>query len=248
MQRPEPAPSWADLIHSTKRAVTDTSLQAEVRRIARDIQREGLSGGLDGAVLIDALSEVLACFSVYRTYLPEGREYLLAALGQARKRRPDLGPALDVLGPALGTEAGTAAELSEAAPRFQQTSGMVMAKGVEDSAFYRYSRLTSLNEVGGDPSQWSLAPDEVHALFAARQRHWPHTLTALSTHDTKRSEGVRARVAVLAEVPQEWAALVSGVQARAQGTGADPQDGSLLNLLLQAVVGAWPVSLSLIHI
>ncbi|WP_189642817.1 malto-oligosyltrehalose synthase [Deinococcus piscis] len=234
------APDWHDLIHDTKRAVTDTTLHAEVQRLARSAEQEGLT--LDHALTVDALSEVLACFGVYRSYLPQGREYLAAALAEAARRRPDLELALRELGPLLGLEAKWAQDLGETAQRFQQTSGMVMAKGVEDSAFYRYTRLTSLNEVGGDPSQFALTPEQAHEAFARREREWPHGLTALSTHDTKRSEGVRARIAVLAELPQEWAELVRAVQQDLRGTGADVQDGPLLNLVLQAVVGAWPLS------
>ena len=97
---------------------------------------------------------------------------------------------------------------SDAAKRFQQTSGMVMAKGVEDCAFYRWSRLTSLNEVGGDPSVFAVAPDAFHDAMTTRQADWPHAMTAGSTHDTKRGEDVRARIAVLAELPDRWAAAL----------------------------------------
>ena len=102
---------------------------------------------------------------------------------------------LDALEPVLGDPD------QPAALRFQQTSGMVMAKGVEDCAFYRSSRLTSLNEVGGDPSVFSITPGEFHEAMAVRQREWPHAMTTLSTHDTKRGEDVRARITVLAELP-----------------------------------------------
>ncbi|WP_261665102.1 malto-oligosyltrehalose synthase [Deinococcus sp. Marseille-Q6407] len=231
---------WHDLIHTTKRAVTDTTLHAEVQRLARSAEQEGLA--LSHAVAVDALSEVLACFGVYRSYLPQGRDYLAAALAEAARRRPDLSAALEQLEPLLGLNAQSPEDLSETARRFQQTSGMVMAKGVEDSAFYRYTRLTSLTEVGGDPSQFALTPQEAHAAFARRGREWPHGLTALSTHDTKRSEGVRARIQVLAEMPQEWAELVQAVEQDLRGSDTDLQDGPLLNLVLQALVGAWPVS------
>ena len=233
---------WHDLIHDTKRAVTDTTLHAEVQRLAREIEGEGRAADLSHETLVDALSEVLACFSVYRSYLPQGAEYLQEALAEAARRRPDLSAALTALGPVLGLGVQSAGELSAAARRFQQTSGMVMAKGVEDSAFYRFSRLTSLTEVGGDPAQFALTPAEAHALFARRQQEWPHGLTALSTHDTKRSEGVRARISVLAEIPDEWSELVLDLQEKLRGTEADIADGPFLNLVLQAVVGTWPVS------
>ncbi|MFC6592660.1 hypothetical protein ACFP81_12095 [Deinococcus lacus] len=227
---------WQELAHAAKRNVAETALRAEVTRLAR-------SAGLPWPqeVVADALAEVLACFGVYRTYLPQGRHHLVAALQQAGQRRPDLGEVLQALGPVLGVDVEAAEQLSETALRFQQTSGMVMAKGVEDSAFYRFTRLTSLNEVGGDPSQFALTPQQVHAAFAQRQREWPQSLTALSTHDTKRSETVRARITVLSEDPQGWAELVGEVQ-RGLGDLAPLRDGPLLNLLLQALVGAWPLS------
>jgi (1->4)-alpha-D-glucan 1-alpha-D-glucosylmutase len=119
---------------------------------------------------------------------------------------------------------------------------MVMAKGVEDCAFYRYPRLTSLNEVGGDPSVFSVTVAEVHEAMAARQRDWPHAMTALSTHDTKRSEDVRARIAVLAEAPGLWErTLVTLLDA------APLPDQGFGNLLWQAAYGAWPISRDRLH-
>ncbi len=121
-----------------------------------------------------------------------------------------------------------------AALRFQQTSGMVMAKGVEDCAFYRYPRLTSLTEVGGDPSEFSLPVAEFHEAMASRQRDWPHAMTCTTTHDTKRGEDVRARIAVLAEVPEVWAAAFDRLQSL-----APVPDPAFASLLWQAVLGAW---------
>ena len=121
--------------------------------------------------------------------------------------------------------------------RFQQTSGMVMAKGVEDCSFYRWSRLTSLNEVGADPSVFSVTAEEWHDAMAARQRDWPHAMTALSTHDTKRGEDVRARITALAEVPDVWAAALDRLLDLVPLP--DPGFG---NLLWQAIVGAWPAT------
>ena len=121
--------------------------------------------------------------------------------------------------------------------RFQQTSGMVMAKGVEDCSFYRWSRLTSLNEVGADPSVFSVTADEWHAAMATRQREWPHAMTALSTHDTKRGEDVRARITALAEVPDTWERALDRLLDLVPLP--DPGFG---NLLWQAIVGAWPAA------
>ena len=121
----------------------------------------------------------------------------------ATRRRPDL----------TVTIAELAARLSdpgdELAIRFQQYTGAVLAKGVEDTAFYRYSRFTALNEVGGDPGRFGLPVDEFHAACEARQARLPAGMTTLSTHDTKRAEDVRARLALLSEIPDEWAAAVA---------------------------------------
>jgi (1->4)-alpha-D-glucan 1-alpha-D-glucosylmutase len=228
---------WAELIHGTKREVVDGILHSEVRRITRELRRV-LSSAPETAFaeVADAVGELLACFPVYRSYLPEGREHLDQAFALARRHRPDLAATYDALLPVLSDP--TAAP----ALRFQQTSGMVMAKGVEDCAFYRWSLLTSLTEVGGDPSVFAVSPEEFHEEMALRQRDWPDAMTCLSTHDTKRGEDVRARITVLAEVPDLWAetleALLEAVPL------PDPGFGSLL---WQAVLGAWPASRERLH-
>ena len=232
---------WATMTHDLKRQVADTILHSEVRRITREIRRlPAVAGTADAAgsfsAVEDAVAELLACFGVYRSYLPEGREHLDEAFARARVRRPDLEATYDLLLPVLGDE------WTAPARRFQQTSGMVMAKGVEDCAFYRTSRLTSLNEVGGDPSHFSVGVDEFHRAMTARQRHWPHAMTTLSTHDTKRGEDVRARIGVLAEIPDEWATTLRAVLARTQ-----PPDPGFASLLLQAALGAWPLSRERLH-
>ena len=161
---------WHALVHDNKRHVADGILRSEVLRIGRELRVALTDAPADTE---DAVAELLACFPVYRSYLPEGREHLERALAAARPHRPDLAATLDVLAPVLGDP--------EAAPalRFQQTSGMVMAKGVEDTSFYRWSRLTSLNEVGGDPSVFAVDVDDFHDAMAARQRDWPAAMTTL---------------------------------------------------------------------
>ena len=234
---------WERMIHGTKRAVTDGSLHAEVERLAREASVEPALEGVSHETLVDALSEVLSCFGVYRTYLPWGSEHLAEALEASQGSRPELAEVLTALGPVLGLGVEDESELTPAARRFQQTSGMVMAKGVEDSAFYRYSRLTSLTEVGGDPSSFSLSAQEAHDEFARRHRDEPLAMTTLSTHDTKRSESVRARISVLAEIGEEWAVALASVERDAQARGVGPlADRTLVNLVLQAMVGAWPIS------
>src|SRR5207253_2497481 len=131
---------------------------------------------------------------------------------------------------------------SEVATRFQQTCGPVMAKGVEDTAFYRWSRLVSLNEVGGEPGSVGVSTAEFHDFAGWLARDWPGTMTTLSTHDTKRGEDVRARLAVLAERAAEWAAEVAVWHERAtELSGGHLPEPDMEYLLWQTVVGAWPV-------
>ncbi len=228
---------WEALVLERKRDVADHALRSETNRIVRELAGSpGFEAGVGAASstteeLQDAVAELLACFAVYRSYLPAGRDHLDDALARARRTRPDLAPVLDTLEPVLGDPA------QPAALRFQQTSGMVMAKGVEDCAFYRSSRLTSLNEVGADPGVFSITPTEFHEAMAVRQREWPHAMTTLSTHDTKRGEDVRARITVLAELPEVWAEALDELLALVPLP--DPGFGALL---WQAVLGAWPAT------
>ena len=225
----EPGHGWDDLIHTTKRMIADTIQVAEIRRLVRCLPHP-----IDGAE--DALAEILACFPVYRSYLPAGREQLDRALAAARARRPDLAAAIAALEPVLADPA------QEAAQRFQQTTGPVMAKGVEDTAFYRFTRLGSLTEVGGDPAVFSLPVETFHEEQMHRQSAWPAAMTALSTHDTKRGEDVRARLDVLAEIPDRWAEVLGELRAIAS-TGHGPFD----SLLWQAIIGAWPAASDRLH-
>ncbi len=218
---------WQRMVHDNKRAVADGILHSEVLRITREVTVY-LGGQADEDAVADAIGELLACFPVYRSYLPEGRHHLDQAFFAARTSRPDLGATLDLVEPVLNDEWG------QPARRFQQTSGMVMAKGVEDCSFYQWSRLTSLNEVGGDPSVFTLAVDGFHDAMTVRQRDWPDSMTTLSTHDTKRGEDVRARITALAEDPAGWEAALDELLRLAPVP--DPGFGSLL---WQAVLGAW---------
>jgi (1->4)-alpha-D-glucan 1-alpha-D-glucosylmutase len=208
--------------HAARLEVARTVLAAEVSRIARE---------LDPPASTDAVAELLCAFPVYRSYLPEGRDSLDTALTVARIRRPDLADQL------AGLHAAMLADPHGAlATRIQQTSGMVMAKGVEDTTYYRWNRFVALNEVGGDPSRFGVSAPEFHAAMADREAGSPATMTTLSTHDTKRSEDVRARLAVLAEIPAEWTGVLRWWAA------AHPlPDRSLELLAWQCLVGAWPI-------
>jgi (1->4)-alpha-D-glucan 1-alpha-D-glucosylmutase len=227
------AVDYAQLVHDCKREVTDGMLGSEVARLVRVI---GPLPGVDAGQQTEALAELLATFPVYRSYLPDGREHLDATVAAVRKRRPDLAAAVDALHPVL-SQAGT-----EAATRFEQTSGPVMAKGVEDSAYYRWSRFVALNEVGGDPARFGSTVAEFHEAQQRRLERRPQAMTTLSTHDTKRSEDVRARLAVLAEIPTEWARLVRWLMSR-----HPLPDRPLAHLVWQNLVGAWPLSRERAH-
>lgn len=228
-----PAQAWGDLIHDTKRMIADTIQRSEIARLVRCLPEQAALADSDAA---DALAEILACFPVYRSYLPAGREALDEALAEASVRRPDLAEAIGALSPFL------ADPTLEVARRFQQTTGPVMAKGVEDTAFYRATRLGTLTEVGGDPSVFSLTLEGFHEAFARRQAQRPTSMTSLSTHDTKRGEDVRARLSVLAEIPHRWAAALEELRAVAS-TGHGPFD----SLLWQAIIGSWPATPERLH-
>jgi (1->4)-alpha-D-glucan 1-alpha-D-glucosylmutase len=223
--------------HSARREVADTILAAEVRRIAAlvPVPEAAPSTEEEPGAAADrvrtAVAELLCGYPVYRSYLPEGREALETAVAVARTHRPDLADVLVAIRDAM-----LADPTGLLATRVQQTSGMVMAKGVEDTAFYRWNRFVALNEVGGDPSRFGVTPQEFHRAMAAREASWPATMTTLSTHDAKRSEDVRARLAVLAEIPGEWAGRMR------RWAAAHPlPDRSLELLAWQNLVGAWPI-------
>ena len=180
----------------------------------------------------DAVAELLCSFPVYRSYLPEGRASLDRAVDTAATARPELAEIVRTI------HAGMLAEPDGALTRrVEQTSGMVTAKGVEDTTFYRWNRFVALNEVGGAPDRFGVAPAEFHARAAARDAATPATMTTLSTHDTKRSEDVRARLAVLSELTAEWGAFLRTASAR------HPLPSPSLELLAwQSVLGAWPIT------
>jgi (1->4)-alpha-D-glucan 1-alpha-D-glucosylmutase len=223
----EPA-DYGDMIRGTKRRITDGILHSEILRLARLVPADA---GLPADATADAIAEIIAAFPVYRTYLPEAADVLKEACELAARRRPELDQAIQALQPLL---LDTDLELAR---RFQQTSGMVMAKGVEDTAFFRYNRLGTLTEVGADPTEFSVEPDEFHGRMARRQAELPLSMTTLSTHDTKRSEDTRARISVISEVAGEWERALNRLREL-----APLPDGPLSALLWQAIAGAWPAS------
>ena len=202
------------------------------------------------AQLRRVLAESLIAMPVYRTYGASGCELrpadqavLEAAIKRAGERcEPDddavFAALLDVL-----CRRDSHADANELAARFQQLSGAVRAKGIEDTAFYRYNRFVAPNEVGADPGAPALQPSDFHARNRRTLEHWPLTMVATSTHDTKRSEDVRARLLVLSEIPDEWAAIVRRWIADndAFKSGGFP-DRNLEYLLYQTIVGAHPIS------
>jgi (1->4)-alpha-D-glucan 1-alpha-D-glucosylmutase len=216
----------AELEYQGKRWIAEHILRAEVRRIA--------ALAPETANTEQAVIELLSSFAVYRSYLADGEATPLRdAAAEAGRRRPEMATTID----ALVTQM-TAEPAGELAERVQQTAAMVMAKGVEDTVFYRYNRFVALNEVGGNPGRFGVPPEEFHRRSGALAAG-PHaaTMTALSTHDTKRSEDLRARLAVLSEIPAEFTEAVSRWSDRAR------LPEPTLNLLAwQSLVGAWPIS------
>ncbi|MBW3594587.1 MAG: malto-oligosyltrehalose synthase [Actinobacteria bacterium] len=200
--------------------------------------------------LHDALGETIAAFPVYRSYVRNARfsnqdeRVVREGVEIASKRRPELEPELfQLLGDILLMRTPHALD-RELALRFQQTSGPVMAKGVEDTLFYAYNRFAALNEVGGDPSRFGVGIDEFHAFNEDRAETWPHAMLASSTHDTKRSEDVRARMALLSEIPSRWRDVVTAwFERNARYRTDDMPDRDMEYLLYQTLVGAWPLSI-----
>ncbi|MBV9125898.1 MAG: malto-oligosyltrehalose synthase, partial [Planctomycetes bacterium] len=205
------------------------------------------------------LREIIACFPVYRSYIssagihPQDHLYVQTAVVRAKRHNPAISASIfnfvrDMLllhGPEGLSEQDRAEQL-QFVGKFQQVTSPVMAKGLEDTAFYNYNRLLSLNEVGGDPGQFGVPPQLFHRHNEQRQARHPWGLSTLSTHDTKRSEDVRARLNVLSEIPQEWQQRLArwfllNRRYRAQLEGVLAPDHNDEYLLYQTLIGAWPL-------
>jgi len=218
---------WDSHVAQGKRLVATTILHAELLRIGRAVRAAAPDLADDDELVVAALTELAVAFPVYRSYQPVGNEQLRAAVQLATSRKPELAGTFDALLPLL---AGGDREVTV---RFEQATGAIMAKGVEDTAYYRYNRAIGLNEVGGDPGSFGSTVAEFHAAQEQRQRLLPESMTTLSTHDTKRSEDVRARVAVLPELGERWYAAAEQLMQR-----CPLPDQSFGYLLWQTFAGA----------
>ena len=253
---PDEPPSWDDVVADGKNLVLREVLGADVNQLLNRLvsvcERHRRYRDYTRRDLHEALWEVLACFPVYRTYVARPGEaptdadvaVVEAAIAAAADRRPQIDPELfSFLRELLLLRVPGEVEV-DFGLRFQQVTGPVMAKGVEDTAFYRFNRLVSLNDVGGDPGRFGTSVDEFHAFNRHMAAEWPHTMLATSTHDTKRSEDVRARIGLLSEIPAEWADTVrrwTPMNARHKTAAADGRpDANAEYLLYQTVVGAFP--------
>jgi (1->4)-alpha-D-glucan 1-alpha-D-glucosylmutase len=248
---------FAEVVHESKRQVLKELLGSELNRLVSlfvDIcERHRRHRDYTRHELYQVLLEVASCFPVYRSYVraAEGAvseadvRHVSDAIERAKARRPELDPelfeffrGLQLLGPGGELEV-------ELAMRFQQLTGPAMAKGVEDTAFYRFHRLVALNEVGGDPARFGVSVAEFHEACARAARERPLSLLATSTHDTKRSEDVRARLLLLSEIPEVWEEAVRRWMRHNQRYRTGDLPGRAAEYLLyQTLVGAWPIDMA----
>jgi (1->4)-alpha-D-glucan 1-alpha-D-glucosylmutase len=252
--------SFGEVASNAKRLILRTALASELTvltsRLARIARAHRDTRDFTFTTLRDALADVIAAFPVYRTYIdedlhPDDRRYIDWAVNRARSQtlsadvsvfdfiRDAFTMDLPARTPALG------AAIRFFARKVQQLTAPVMAKGVEDTSFYRYNRLLSLNDVGGDPEEFGFPPAKFHRASAHRAKHWPHTMLATSTHDNKRSEDVRARIDVITELAAGWRLQLTKWSRMNQGrkTLVDEQPAPSRNdeyLLYQTLLGSFP--------
>lgn len=253
---------YHELVYRKKLLILDVSLASELEMLAAQLDRlahqQRRSRDFTHAALHEALRQTIACFPVYRSYISDGpvreedRRVIELAVKRAGRRDASTSPAVyeflrDMLlqeYPRGATEQQKAGQ-RRFAGKFQQVTAPVTAKGIEDTAFYVYNRLVSLNEVGGEPGHFGTAPQAAHEYFRDRQQKWARGLTPLSTHDTKRSEDVRARINVLSEIPDAWRQHVSrwrqinAPHRRRLSSGEAPAANDEY-LLYQTLIGAFP--------
>jgi (1->4)-alpha-D-glucan 1-alpha-D-glucosylmutase len=246
---------FAEIAYRCKKLVLRNLLASDLRRLTANFVRvcEGNRHYRDFTRLAigEVLAEFIACLRVYRTYVrpgqpvsPADRAQIEAAAAEVKRRRPDLDPELVDFLVAILLGEHTGEEEGNLVARLQQTTGAVMAKGVEDTAFYVYNRFVALNEVGGDPGRFAIGPETFHAAMAEAAAAHPAGMLTTSTHDTKRSEDVRARLDLLSEIPAEWIAAVRRWSAlNARHRRGDQPDRNIEYLLYQTLVGVHPIGL-----
>jgi (1->4)-alpha-D-glucan 1-alpha-D-glucosylmutase len=260
--------AFDEIVRDCKIRIIRNEMASELNVLARDAARVARqnprTADFTRNILQQALKEIVACFPVYRTYIDGAaapteadRRDIDWAMAQARRNETDLDPSVfDFLHRLLTTDlvaqprSGFSRQsVVRLAMRLQQYSGPVMAKGLEDTAFYRYNRFVALNEVGGHPDHFGVTLAAFHRANAQRAEHWPHAMLGTSTHDTKRGEDTRARLAVLSEMPEEWAWQVQAWSRilrarRADVEGTAPPDRNDEYLFYQLLLGAWPADLT----
>jgi (1->4)-alpha-D-glucan 1-alpha-D-glucosylmutase len=253
--------AFAQIAYESRMLIMGTTLAAELNMLATRLERiaSGNRYTRDYTVggLRKALAEVAAHFPVYRTYVTErgaseiDRRYIDWAVGKARRASRIADPGIfDFVRSVLLLEVHPRMEERRAAmvqfaTRFQQFTSPVVAKGVEDTAFYRYHRLVAMNEVGNDPQNFGFSLKAFHAASEDRAKHWPHTMIGTSTHDTKRSEDVRARLGVLSEMASSWRLMLRRWSTmnrshRGEVTGAPAPSSADEYLYYQNLLGVWP--------
>ncbi len=253
--------SFNDVVYEQKKRMIDQLFAGEVLALGLHLsllaEGDRYARDLSTSELRQALIELTACMPVYRTYIrdqsipPRDYAFLQKAFEEARRRNPEISPGVfDFLEQVLllrvpeGSSEDLRAEWQRFVMRWQQLTGPVTAKGVEDTALYIYNRLVSLNDVGG--SQRAISPEEFHRFNASRRARWPVTMNATSTHDTKRSEDVRARINVISEMPAEWTRAVlrwrrANRPFQVECGGRTIPDSNDEYLIYQTLVGAWPI-------
>ncbi|MEJ2423633.1 MAG: malto-oligosyltrehalose synthase, partial [Candidatus Thiodiazotropha sp.] len=252
-------------VYNSKKLIMRSTLASELNVLAQQLNRiaklDPHTRDFTLNSLRDTLSEVVACFPVYRTYVTrdgadeEDRRYVDWAVSVARKRSRTADPTVfDFVREVLLTEIAEGksddyrCQVSAFAMKFQQYTGPVMAKGLEDTAFYHYNRLISLNEVGGEPERFGISVNAFHHLNLERIHNWPHAMLCTSTHDSKRGEDVRARIDVLTELPGEWEKRVRSWARLNRGRKCLVDDRPAPSRndeyhLYQTLVGSWPLEL-----
>ena len=244
-----------EVVYESKKQVMRSSLAAEISMLAARLDRLAqMHRNTSDFTLFDlreAIVEVIACFPVYRTYIASDRpsaedvQQVRRAIGAAFSRRRTALRALEfleeVLLGGLSGDPRRAAAALDFTRKFQQVTSPVMAKGVEDTAFYRFARLLAFNEVGADPDARGISTELLHRANEARAREWPRTLIATATHDSKRGEDVRFRLCVLSELARQWSDCVGRWRRlKRRKRAADAPDAVQEYLLLQSLLGIWP--------